>query len=70
MEIDPAGADVLIDGRRAGAADPVGRARTLFTLEAGLHDVEVTREGFKTLTTEIRIVPGVVFAIRGRLEPD
>ena len=69
-EIEPAGAEVFIDGRRAGPADPPGAPRTLFALETGLHRVEIVRQGFKPLRTEIRIAPRVTFAIRGRLEPN
>jgi len=69
-EIEPLGAEVFIDGRRAGPADPPGAARTLFALETGMHRVEITRPGFRPLRTEIRIAPRVTFAIRGRLEPN
>ena len=68
-EIEPTGAEVFIDGRRAGPADPPGSPRTLFALDTGMHRVEITRQGFKPLRTEIRIAAGVTFAIRGRLDP-
>jgi hypothetical protein len=68
-EIEPTGAEVFIDGRRAGPADPPGATRTLFALPPGMHRVEIVREGFKPLRTEIRIASRVTFAIRGKLDP-
>lgn len=65
----PTGAEVFIDGRRAGPADPPGASRTLFALPPGMHRVEIVRGGFRPLRTEIRIASRVTFAIRGKLEP-
>lgn len=67
-EIEPAGAQVLIDGRRAGVADAFGSARTLFALEVGMHRIEIVQAGYRPLRTEIRVVPRAVFSIRARLE--
>ena len=68
-EIDPAGAQVSVDGRRVGLADILGGARTVFALPPGTRHIELTRPGFKPLRTEIRVTPGAVFAIRARLDP-
>jgi len=68
-EIEPAGAEVVIDGRRAGVADAFGAARTLFALEAGMHRIEIVQVGFRPLRTEIRVAPRAVFSIRARLDP-
>lgn len=68
-EIEPAGAAVMVDGRRLGTADALGAARTLFALEAGMHRIEIVQAGFRPLRTEIRVAPRVVFSIRARLDP-
>jgi len=68
-EIDPAGAQVSVDGRRVGFADILGGARTVFALQPGTRRIEITRPGFRPLRTEIRVTPGAVFSIRARLDP-
>ncbi len=68
-EIDSAGAEVWIDGRRAGVADVLGAARTLFALAPGTRRIEIRLTGFRPLRTEIRVVPGAVFSVRARLDP-
>jgi hypothetical protein len=55
LRVQPADADVLIDGERwEGAADD----RLVVQLGAGAHRVEIRKDGYRTYLTEITVRPG------------
>lgn len=55
LRVQPADAEVLIDGERwDGAADD----RLVVQLGAGVHRVEIRKDGYRTYLTEITVRPG------------
>jgi hypothetical protein len=56
IRVQPAGAEVLIDGERWSGPD--GEARLIVQLSEGRHVVELRRSGYRTHTTEVEIRRG------------
>jgi hypothetical protein len=56
IRVQPASAEILVDGERWSA--PAGQERLVIQLSEGTHKVEVRREGYETFSTEIRIRRG------------
>jgi len=56
IRVQPAGADVLIDGARWNG--PTGDERLVVQLADGSHVVEIRKEGYRTYKTEIQVQRG------------
>jgi hypothetical protein len=56
MRVQPAGADVLIDGDRWQG--PEGQERLVVQVAAGTHRIEVRKDGYVTFTTQVRVGSG------------
>lgn len=56
VRVQPADADVLIDGERWET--PAGENRLLVELSEGTHQVEIRKAGYKTYSTTVRVRPG------------
>ncbi len=56
LRVQPAGAEVLIDGERWQG--PEGQERLVVQLSAGPHRVEIRKDGYVTFTTEVRVGSG------------
>jgi hypothetical protein len=56
VRVQPANADVLIDGERWDG--PAGDERLVVQVSPGLHHVEVRREGYRTYQSDIEVRPG------------
>ncbi|HET7204262.1 MAG TPA: PEGA domain-containing protein [Steroidobacteraceae bacterium] len=63
VQAEPAGADVLVDGR------PVGKAGQPLELPAARHELEVRLAGHRTYRTAVTPRPGLPQVITVRLEP-
>jgi hypothetical protein len=57
IRVQPAGAELLIDGEAWQGAD--GTNRLVVQLPPGVHRVEIRKAGSETFRTEVRIEPGV-----------
>jgi hypothetical protein len=61
VRVQPAGADILIDGERwSGPAD---RDRVVIRLAEGRHHVTVRKDGFATYDEEVLILPGRTLSV-------
>jgi hypothetical protein len=56
LRVQPAGAEVLIDGERWQG--PEGQERLVVQLAAGAHRVEIKKDGYVTFTSEVRVGSG------------
>ncbi len=56
IRVQPAGADVLIDGERWRGPD--GDDRLLVQVTDGRHHIEVRKEGYQPFTTEVDVRGG------------
>jgi len=56
VRVQPASADVLIDGERWDG--PSGDERLVVQVSPGLHHVEVRRDGYRTYQSDIEVRPG------------
>ena len=56
VRVQPANAEVLIDGERWDG--PSGDERLVVQVSPGLHHVEVRREGYRTYQSDIEVRPG------------
>jgi len=56
LRVQPANADVIIDGERWEG--PSGDERLVVQLSPGLHHVEVRRDGYRTYESDIEVRPG------------
>jgi hypothetical protein len=56
IRVQPANADVIIDGERWQG--PSGDERLLVQVPPGLHHVEVRRDGYRTYESDIEVRPG------------
>ena len=67
--INPADADVYVDGEYIGnARDFSGTAQPL-TLSAGLHRIELQAPGYDPLVFDVNVVPGLVTPYQGGMQP-
>ncbi len=67
FDIQPADADLFVDGEYVGAVGtftPYGEPLTLYP---GAHRIAIVRDGFRTMEWEVTIVPGQVIPYRGML---
>jgi hypothetical protein len=67
FDIQPADADVFIDGEYVGSVGtftPYGEPLTLYP---GVHRIAIVRDGFRTLEFDVTIQPGQVIPYRGML---
>jgi hypothetical protein len=56
IRVQPAGAEILIDGERWET--PTGDGRLTVDLAEGTHRLEIRKEGYKPYTAEVNIVRG------------
>jgi hypothetical protein len=67
IRVQPAGAEVFIDGQRWQG--PEGEERLVVQVSEGAHRVEVRKEGFVTFTTEVRVRRGETSPLNVSLPP-
>lgn len=67
LRVQPAGADILIDGERWQG--PEGEERLVVQVAEGPHRVEVRKDGFVTFTTEITVRRGETTPLNVSLPP-
>ena len=69
LEVEPRDAEVFIDGYYSGLVDDFdGRLQGL-TLETGGYSVEIRKQGWETLTFDVRVTPGRTTHYKGQLIP-
>jgi hypothetical protein len=56
LRVQPAGAEILIDGERWQG--PEGQERLVVQVAAGAHRVEVRKDGYVPFTAQLRVEPG------------
>src|SRR5262249_33612700 len=66
LQVQPAGADVLIDGERWTSSD---NERLMVQLSAGRHHVEIRKTGYGSLSTDIDVRGGVTTPLNFSLSP-
>lgn len=66
VRVQPADAEVLIDGERWEASDG---ERVLVQLSEGSHRVEVRKSGYRTYTSTVRVRPGETVTLNVSLSP-
>jgi hypothetical protein len=67
FRVQPAGAEVLIDGERWTSSDD---ARLVVQLSAGRHHVEVRKSGYRPLTTDVDVRGGASTPLNVSLSPE
>ena len=67
LDVQPAAAQVFIDGFYAGSAADFGGSRGGAFLDAGPHSVEMVAPGHDPLRFDVRIVPNQALVYRGEL---
>ena len=69
LEINPAEAEVYVDGSYAGYAGDFDGTRQPLTVSAGTHRVEVQAPGYAPLIIDVQVQPGQVVPYRGDMQP-
>jgi hypothetical protein len=67
FEMDPANAEVWVDGNYVGLVADFGPTEAPLTLASGQHHIEIGAEGFQPMIFDITVVPGQVIPYRGSL---
>ena len=67
--IDPADADVYVDGEYIGIAHDFDGPAQPLTLSAGRHRVELQAPGYEPMVFDIDVVPGQVIPYEGGMQP-
>jgi hypothetical protein len=68
FDMQPADANLFVDGQFVGVVGSFGPANEPLTLEPGTHRVAIQREGYRPLEWDVTIEPGQVIPYRGALE--
>jgi hypothetical protein len=68
-DISPEKAEIFVDGRYVGVADDFDGFPTYLWLEEGTYDVAAYYPGFRTLSRQVSVYPGLVVDLDHRLEP-
>ena len=68
FDIQPADADLFVDGQYVGVVGSFGSSNEPLTLEPGTHRIAIQRQGFRSLEWEVTIDAGQVIPYRGVLE--
>jgi hypothetical protein len=69
LEINPADAEVYVDGSYAGYAGEFDGTQQPLTLAAGTHRIEVQAPGYAPLIIDVQVQPGQVIPYRGDMRP-
>lgn len=69
FDIQPYDAALFIDGVYVGTAADFSRYTAPLTLAVGLHHIDLTAEGFQTMSFDITVVGGQVIPYQGTLPP-
>jgi hypothetical protein len=69
LEINPADAEVYVDGSYAGYAGDFDGTQQPLTLTAGTHRIEVQAPGYAPLVIDVIVQPGQVVPYRGDMRP-
>jgi hypothetical protein len=67
FDIQPADADLFIDGEYVGSVGTFTPYGEPLTLWPGVHRIAIVRTGFRTMEWEIAVQPGQVIPYRGML---
>jgi formylglycine-generating enzyme required for sulfatase activity/serine/threonine protein kinase len=70
LEIDPADAEVSVDGRQVTVKLPSDQEAVQMELPAGQHELKVTKGGFETFTREFTLRAGKSERVTARLLPE
>jgi hypothetical protein len=68
FDIQPAGADLFVDGEYVGPVDNFGPNTEPLTLAPGQHRIAIQRDGFRPMEWDVTVEPGQVIPYRGVLE--
>lgn len=68
-DISPEKAEIYIDGKYVGIADDFDGFPAYLWLEEGTYDVAAYMPGYKTLSRQVSVYPGLVIDLDHRLEP-
>lgn len=68
FQISPAGAEIFVDGQRAGTVDQFTPTSQPLGLAAGPHRIEIRAAGYKSMDFDVDIVAGQVIPYQGTLE--
>jgi hypothetical protein len=68
FDIQPANADVFVDGQYAGPVSDFGPNSEPLTLDPGTHQIAIQCAGYRPLEWDVTIEPGQVIPYRGVLE--
>jgi len=69
LDVRPEKAEVFVNGRYAGLADNFDGFPTYLWLEEGSYEISFYKEGFETLTREIKVTPTAVVGLDDRMTP-
>jgi formylglycine-generating enzyme required for sulfatase activity len=70
LQIEPAPEEILVDGKRVLVTWPGGRGPAEITVPPGEHEVQVKKDGFRTIGKEVTIADGEKRVLTARLEPN
>jgi hypothetical protein len=69
FKVKPKEAEIYVDGTYYGQVDNYDGSFQHLDLPAGTHKVEIRANGYETLQTEIRVLPGKTITYPGELKP-
>lgn len=69
LKVKPRDAEVYVDGYRVGIVTNFDGVFQRLDLNAGPHKVEIRKEGFETLSIDVRILPDETTTYEGQLQP-
>jgi hypothetical protein len=69
LEVTPADAEVFVDGYLTGTVDDFDGFFQRLRLPAGEHDIEVYKDGYRSLRQKVYLQPDDTFRLRHTLEP-
>ena len=68
IRVQPAGADVLIDGERWTSGQ--GDDRLIVQVSEGTHHVEIRKDGFRRFSTDVQVRRGETTPVNVSLSPE
>ena len=68
LKVKPRDASVFVDGYFAGQVDSFDGVFQRLRLEPGPHRIEISADGYETLTFEIRVLPDRTTTYNGELD--
>jgi hypothetical protein len=69
LDVSPAKAEIYLDGHYVGVVDQYDGFPQYLWLEKGTYDVVLFKDGFRTISRQITIYPGLVIGVDDRMEP-